>query len=580
MTAPHHRAQAISRGLVPNLQRLTEDHGVCISSCPDYWDDDLVLQAFNRCLILAPEIYGNPWLLRDDEFPKLARLYNLHKKYRDIMVDGIVLPEEKYGVNAVSRGNNETRIITLRNLSWEPVTYQLEAGDEIGITAKGRIEIRQFHPTERIIGKFKKGSKVSIKVDPFRSCLIIASTKRINEPGIKGADYRVIRNVENEPIEIEVLGWPGTSATIQLQDIPAFATVSIDGYSIPYNKKTSKFNVVFDGEKLTKDLTRMVGSFKKLSSVDQVNWKSLYEATVFSADNNALEVRAIQRSGWSDIPAVRAAQEAFFNQKTFVDRGIWDKNLFDGSMETGFWQSKKYNRDQSISGGCFRLDLSEITDIDSLVIKTNDIFSLQPLLEGEGNYVEISTDLINWQTLTYLAGTEMTISIPESTRYLRFRAFPSRIVEIEGYKDAKALNRSKWRASNLFAYPDDRKLQCHQIWESEFKLNEIAPNSYLCVALNGVHGIEGAYVAATIDGELVGAPDRAQSYPSNTWEYINSKSHQNYTYYIPLDESEEGKEIKVYILGFEKEFIDFKPEVWIHAYPVPFEKVIIKGTRK
>ncbi|MFC2167280.1 hypothetical protein ACFLQZ_04880, partial [Acidobacteriota bacterium] len=54
VTAPHHRADAISRGLVPDLQRLTEDHGVCLSSCLDYWEDDLVLQAFNRSLILAP----------------------------------------------------------------------------------------------------------------------------------------------------------------------------------------------------------------------------------------------------------------------------------------------------------------------------------------------------------------------------------------------------------------------------------------------------------------------------------------------------------------------------------------------
>ena len=53
-TGTHSRVEAMSRGLVPNLQRLTEDHGVCISSCLDFWEDDLVLQAFNRNLILAP----------------------------------------------------------------------------------------------------------------------------------------------------------------------------------------------------------------------------------------------------------------------------------------------------------------------------------------------------------------------------------------------------------------------------------------------------------------------------------------------------------------------------------------------
>jgi hypothetical protein len=113
MTAPHHRAQALSRGLVPELKRLTEDHGVCISSCLDYWEDDLVLQAFNRSLILAPQIYGNPWLLNDEEFPKLARAYNLHSKYKDILINGKGLPDS-YGPHAVSRGDKNLRIILTR----------------------------------------------------------------------------------------------------------------------------------------------------------------------------------------------------------------------------------------------------------------------------------------------------------------------------------------------------------------------------------------------------------------------------------------------------------------------------------
>ena len=371
-----------------------------------------------------------------------------------------------------------------------------------------------------------------------------------------------------------------TNSNFSIANSKIFKSLSINDQELPKFAKRVKLKIDFDGKKLEKDLTRKVASFKKLEKTDNTNWESLYEATVFSADNNALEVRSIERSGWSEIQEVRSAQEAFFNQKTFVDRGIWDKNLFDGSMETAFWQSKKYNRDQSINGGCFRLDLGEVLNLDQIRIKTNDIFSLQPLLEGEGNYVEISTDLVHWNQLTYLAGTEMTISIPEATRYLRFKAFPSRICEIEGYKDGDALDRSKWRASNLFAYPDNRKLQCHQIWKSQFQLDEIAQNSYLCIALNGIHGTEGAYVAAKIDGELRGAPDRAQSYQSNTWEYINSRSNRNYTYFIPLDGSETGKDIEVYIIGFEEEFQDFNPEVWIHAYPVPFEKLRLKLERR
>jgi len=83
------------RVLPPELKRLAEDHGVC------------------------------PWFLRDDEFPQLARIFNLHRRYRDILTRGMVLPENSYRPHAVSRGDGKTRLITLRNLTWEPVTHRV-----------------------------------------------------------------------------------------------------------------------------------------------------------------------------------------------------------------------------------------------------------------------------------------------------------------------------------------------------------------------------------------------------------------------------------------------------------------------
>jgi hypothetical protein len=124
MTAPHNRAKSLDRGLPPDLKRLAEDHGVCLSSCLDYWQDDLILQAFNRSMILAPQLYGSPWFLRDDEFPQLARIFNLHRKYRNILVKGIVLPEETYGPHAVSRGNDKS---ILRGNSGRRVFRELES---------------------------------------------------------------------------------------------------------------------------------------------------------------------------------------------------------------------------------------------------------------------------------------------------------------------------------------------------------------------------------------------------------------------------------------------------------------------
>src|SRR4030042_940941 len=72
------------------------------------------MQAFNRSLLLAPELYGNPWFLRDDEYPKLARLFNLHRAYRDVLVKGLVLPEWSYSKNAVSRGAGASGRAALR----------------------------------------------------------------------------------------------------------------------------------------------------------------------------------------------------------------------------------------------------------------------------------------------------------------------------------------------------------------------------------------------------------------------------------------------------------------------------------
>ncbi|RUT79593.1 hypothetical protein DLK05_02565 [Ancylomarina longa] len=575
ITAPHHRAGALSRGLVSGLKRLTEDHGVCISSCLDYWDDDLILQAFNRSLILAPEIYGNPWLLRDDEYPKLSRIFNLHRKYREILVQGIVLPEEKYGKFAVSRGDDNTRLITLRNLTWKPIIYTVKLDQEIGLESEGKIQLRQFHPTERILGSFNNGDEVSIQVAPFRTCLLMATTKNCDEPGLTGCDYEVVQNISGKPVLIKVLGMPGTTSNIKLSNPSQFISAQLNGKTVNSLLKGKSLKVMFSGKKLEYSPHRKLADMKE--AVVPEDAKALYEATCFAADNNALEVRSLFRSGKTSIPVVQKARDAFFKQEVFVERGIWDKNLFDGDLNTGFWPSRKYNIDQKVKGGCFRLDLGAITDVDKLVIMVPDEFSLQPLLRDEGNYAEVSSDLKTWKTITYYAGKKMVIDVNEPMRYLRLRSQPGRIVEIEAWKNGKKLDRSKWRASNLFAHPDRMKAQ--KTWKANFKLDEIPEGSYLSIALNGKHGIEGAYAAAKIGGKLIGCPDRSVSFPSNTWEYVNSRSDSNYTYYLPLDKTMKGKKIEVYVMGYDEKNINFKPEVWISANPTPFKEQILELTK-
>ncbi len=575
VTAPHHRAEAISRGLVPGLMRLTEDHGVCISSCIDYWDDDLILQSFNRSLILSPQIYGNPWLMKDEEYSKLAGIYNLHRKYRDILINGTVLPEN-YGPFAVSRGDSKTRLITLRNLTWEDKTYNINIGEEIGLKDGYQYYVRQFHPTEKVMGIYRKGESLPVTVPAFRSYLLIVSAEKFDEPGLIGANYQTIKNIEGVDTEIDIFGLPETIAHIQLEEAGDYSLVLLNGERSSALQRGRVTMVKFPGKKLNLPIHRKIIDLTVTNVPEDA--ETLYEATVFAADNNALEVRSLNRSGNTNISEVKAARDAFFNQETFIKRGIWDKNLFDGDISTGFFPSGKYKRDQKIEGGCFRLDLGETVMVDKIILRTPDEYSLQPLLKDEGNYVEISEDLINWKQLTYLAGEEMVIEIGRPVRYLRFREYANRLTEIEVYKDGRKLDPALFRASNLFAYPVHKKAV--KAWTGSFTLEEIADGSYLSVAVNGTHGIEGVYAALRINGEYVGAPDRALSYPSNTWEYNNARATSNYTYYFPMTASFVGKKIEVFVLAYNEKMVDLSPMVWISANPFPYEKIRLTLTKK
>lgn len=115
--------------------------------------------------------------------------------------------------------------------------------------------------------------------------------------------------------------------------------------------------------------------------------EALYQATCFAADNNALEVRSLQRSGPTKIPAVQRARDGFFGQPLFTERGIWDRNLSDGDPTTSFAANLRW-ADPRIKEGAFRLDLGEVRRLDELVIETPDVFTLQPLTAHPAPFAE------------------------------------------------------------------------------------------------------------------------------------------------------------------------------------------------
>ena len=576
-TAPHHRAGAISRRVVPGLVRLTEDHGVCISSCLNYWEDDLILQAFNRNLILAPQLYGNPWFLRDDEFPKLARIFNLARQYRDILVDGMVLPEESYGEKAVSRGDESTRLLTLRNLTWEPVVCTVKLDEEIGLSSGSRVELRQYHPTERIIGTFKKGDVIDVEVLPFRSCLLMATSKQ-TEFGIKGCDYEVVRDVPGKPVLIKLLAMPGEKRHIELAaGQREFASARMDNRRVDGLVNGQSVAIRFPGAPLKEPYHRKLGDLTSCSV--PADAEALYEATCFAANNNALEVRSLQRSGPSHIPQVQKARDAFLMQPLFAERGLWDKNLFDGNDDTAFYVARRVGM-VPLSGGSLRIDLGKATSLDMLIVRTGSEYALQPFKYDETIRAQVSSDLKHWIPMSLVANKEIVMNLDPKTklRYIRFNGTPDKIVEIQGYCGGKELNRAKWRVSTLFARYS--RVSASKAWQHSFTLNEIPKDSYLAIALNGEHGIEGAYAAIRVNGEPVGAPDRSVSFPANTWEYPVRKRSSNYTYYVPLTEDMKGAKIDAVVLGLRNGLDKFKPEVWITAYPAPYSDRLLTLTEE
>lgn len=565
-TAPHHRAGALARGLPPHLTRLVEDHGVCLSSCLDYWEDDIVLQAFNRSLLLAPEIYGNPWLLRDEEYPRLARLFNLHHRFGDLLVHGMPLPDSHYGPNAVSRGDANTRLLTLRNLTWNPVTYRVKLDEEIGLTGAGDVSVRRFHPAERDMGSFAHGRTLDIEVRPFRSCLLLATTRPIDELGVSGCDYEIVRDTPGKSAVIKLLGLPGSQATVKLLACARnFGSATLDGKPVAGTLRGEPLKVKFPGAPLRESFHRKLATLAPTEV--PADAEALYEATCFAADNNALEVRQLARSGPSRIPQVMAARDAFVTQPDFKGRSVWDRAMFDDDPSTAF--KNRVGRGNGQADAAFRLDFGGQAAVDRLVLDVHGA--------STPNTAEVSRDLKHWTPAEVRRERDtLTVHIPSSSpvRYVRLAPSPDEVAEVNGFSGTQRLNRSHWRASNLFGVYSASPATA--AWTASIRLPEAAKGSYLCIALNGKHGVEGAYAAVRAAGRVIGATDRAISFLSNTWEYGVRQTDSNYTYFVPITPEMLNKPLDVVALTLRHGRNEYLPEVWISAYPTPYESHILE----
>ena len=560
LCAPHHREYMFHRVNPDDGTRLTEDHGVCISSCIDYFEDELVLQAFRRSLILAPEIYANPWLMRDEEHARLARIYNLHRTYRDILVDGVELPLSYGWHHAMSRGNGNVRFITVGNVEWETKDIYVNINEEIGLERHdGEFSVSLHHPYEQHLGFFRYGDRVKVSLPPFRAVLIEVSRRSEAYPMLTNCAYEVLHETDNVPDKVKLFA--------VYDKIEKFA----NGIITEADKSLENIEF-FDNREGTPTWLDC-----EWQSMDiPANAEQLYEAAMYAMDNDSLEARSLKRSGETKIPEVKAARDAFFDQDTYKARGCESRAAFDGNDST-FFDGSLFGCGLRLNGGCTRVDFGEVIDADTIVFEyfdpdSRDFYEIpkQKVIPT----ADVSADLSSWSEAylseAIIVGTATVDSVitcvhnivpcegrrrrviykaEAPLRYVRIPVGYHHIYHVYAVKDGKKITLSSPKILNMYPAFCDSKVYSYKCGEVNVPATDIRDGSFISVGIEQNCGKEGLVVVAELDGKLYGCPDRSPSYLGNPWESpIGRADFPHYTFYLPIAEEMKGRNVKLHVL--------------------------------
>ena len=564
--------------------RQFEDHGICFNSCLEKWEDDLVAQAFGRASVLSPEMYGTFFFLGDEDYPRLARLIQLHKRLEPLLKRAYPLPG-----GDIAHADGSSSLVLVRNMTWEPAVKTVRLDASIGLAAAPGtpLTVRQRHPWEMLMKRAGEGAvaggTLQVELDPFSLRLIQIDAVPPAEPIIAGVPYEIVPGPDPRSFDITLLGTPGRTVDVTFLDLGDRTVRTGSGRPVPTGDKP--WPITFPG-------TPAAGpSFARLADLRDdpaaaADGQRLAELAKFGIDDDALEIREMVRlkrepSKWAEIEACRAymwdkvvAAEGTFLSAFDGDPGTrWSDGFPRRSPFTG--SPAAYRSETSL----WRIDLGRPTDLAKLelcVVRRTDTAFLEA--------VETSSDLRTWTRTegSSLAAAEsipatdplrrrgktikifdvdagdkkpVVIGIPLAKgpwRYIRIRGRDFGVSEILGYDGAgRPLDRRGWRATNFLGEtPAPRR-----VLSAVHVPAEDAPGREYAVAVTAgpanFDPVDGIYVVALVDGRAVVPQHRAPSYPYHNYEW-NSGAPKlaGLTFRLPIERAWKGRTVEFRVMMF------------------------------
>ena len=158
-------------------------------------------------------------------------------------------------------------------------------------------------------------------------------------------------------------------------------------------------------------------------------------------------------------------------------------------------------------------------------------------------------------------------------RYLRLAPAPDRTAEVEVWRKGEHWKSRPRPAPPRCSLPTTRPRPNSPGRRKVSLPSHPAPNSHLCVALNGEHGKNGAYAALRMDGSVDRCPAAGGILPGGRLRVPPRIRSSNFTYFFPITPRMHGRSIEVVVLGLAGCDPALKPEVWTTTYPHPYESL-------